>query len=394
VRFTRTKLAPVAAKLTEIRRPYLDLSIDEIKMLVAGSLPRRAHRDPSWWTAPVRPWRLYPRSWHSAKYQATPQMGDDDRVERVRFAYDASRAPNRLTSARLVGLILAVVLVAGVLVAWLLPAALVTNRGVSAVENEQIKNGVRGVLVTFTAVVAAAATLIVSMHTYRLGRESQITDRMSKAVDQLNAQERDVRVGGLLALIRIADDSERDRPSVVAILCTFVQERTTVRDEELSAQSYERPALRMAASGVAPGPPNDVMVALAGAVELAQGLDPLTVQLARAQVPGAHLSRRNLSGANLAGIRLDRAFAWEAVLDGTFLMHASLRGAWLTKASLREAYLADADMRGCDLTGADLDRTELDRANLEGATGLTTEQLSTASLEGTILPEYLLRSDG
>jgi uncharacterized protein YjbI with pentapeptide repeats len=391
--FTAVRLRALAAKLADMRRPYLDVSIEEISLLARGSIPKRARRDPSWWTAPVRPWRLYPRTWRAARYRAEPQISSSGHVESMRFSYDPYRVPDRLTSAELIALVLFAVLVAGVLVAWL-PSVLVTSRDVSAVEREGIRNDVRGVLVTFTAVAAAAATLTITIHTYRLSREGQITDRMSKAVDQLGAGRRDVRVGGLMALIRIAEDSARDRPSIIAILCTFVQERTATDAADLPDQSFERPAFRMAASGVSPGPPNDVEAALVGAIGLAQRLNPLTIQLARAQVPGAHLAGMNLSGANLAGIRLDRAFAWEAVLEGSFLMHASLRGAWLTRARLREAYLADADLRGCDLAGADLDRTELDRANLEGATGLMIEQLRTASLEGTILPDYLLRNGG
>lgn len=177
------------------------------------------------------------------------------------------------------------------------------------------QNSLRGVLTTFTAVVAAAATLLVTIHTYRLGREGQITERMTKAVGQLDAAQRDVRVGGLHALIRLGKDSARDRPSVVAILCTFVKERTLAEDRD-PEQQWDRPERRLAASGVAPGPPSDVEVALNGAIQLAQDLHPLIIQLHRAHLPGAHLFGVDLSGTNLAGITLDRAFAWQARLDG------------------------------------------------------------------------------
>ncbi|WP_243878742.1 hypothetical protein [Streptomyces sp. KS 21] len=47
-------------------------------------------------------------------------------------------------------------------------------------------------------------------------RERHITDRFSRAVDQLGSEKTDVRIGGLYALWRIADHSARDRGAVIS----------------------------------------------------------------------------------------------------------------------------------------------------------------------------------
>jgi hypothetical protein len=54
-------------------------------------------------------------------------------------------------------------------------------------------------------------------------REGQITDRFGQAVGQTGSDNLDVRIGGLYALWRVADHSERDREAVIAIMAAFVR---------------------------------------------------------------------------------------------------------------------------------------------------------------------------
>jgi hypothetical protein len=44
-----------------------------------------------------------------------------------------------------------------------------------------------------------------------------------------------VRLGGIYALQRIAQDSPRDQPTVVDVLCTFVRRRTRRSNDDLEA---------------------------------------------------------------------------------------------------------------------------------------------------------------
>jgi hypothetical protein len=61
-----------------------------------------------------------------------------------------------------------------------------------------------------------------------LTREGQITDRYTKAVEQLGNDKGQlgVTLGGIYALERIAKDSERDHPTVMEVLSAFVREES------------------------------------------------------------------------------------------------------------------------------------------------------------------------
>lgn len=68
---------------------------------------------------------------------------------------------------------------------------------------------------------------------YRLNRESheldrqgQITERFTRAIDQLGSNTLDVRLGRIYALERIAEDSPEDHPQVIEVLTAYVREHT------------------------------------------------------------------------------------------------------------------------------------------------------------------------
>ena len=53
-----------------------------------------------------------------------------------------------------------------------------------------------------------------------------MTDRYTKAIEQLGSDKLDVRIGGIYALERIARDSARDHPTVIEVLAAFVREHS------------------------------------------------------------------------------------------------------------------------------------------------------------------------
>lgn len=73
--------------------------------------------------------------------------------------------------------------------------------------------------------LAALGGLVLTARTYRLTQQGQITDRYTKAIEQLGAEKLEVRLGGIYALERIAVDSKRDHPTIVEVLSAFVRER-------------------------------------------------------------------------------------------------------------------------------------------------------------------------
>lgn len=58
----------------------------------------------------------------------------------------------------------------------------------------------------------------------KLSEQGQVTDRYTKAIDQLDDKKAlAVRLGGLYALERIAHDSPADRATIAEVLCAYVR---------------------------------------------------------------------------------------------------------------------------------------------------------------------------
>jgi hypothetical protein len=72
------------------------------------------------------------------------------------------------------------------------------------------RDAARGRLVTFGAGVFAAAALVYTARNFQLSREGQVTERYTRAIEQLGSKELDVRLGGIYALERVARDSARE----------------------------------------------------------------------------------------------------------------------------------------------------------------------------------------
>jgi hypothetical protein len=120
-----------------------------------------------------------------------------------------------------------VALAAIILAVWKLPSLLygdVTKASPDA--RLQAASGFRTAFVAGLAGLAALGSLAIATRTYRLTLQGQITDRYTKAIEQLGSDKLDVRLGGIYALERIAKDSERDHPTVVEVLSAFVREHS------------------------------------------------------------------------------------------------------------------------------------------------------------------------
>jgi hypothetical protein len=63
-----------------------------------------------------------------------------------------------------------------------------------------------------------------------VARQGQITERFTRAVEQLGGDGVTVRVGGIYALESIARDSRRDRQPIMEILASFLRQKSPVID--------------------------------------------------------------------------------------------------------------------------------------------------------------------
>jgi Pentapeptide repeats (8 copies) len=99
--------------------------------------------------------------------------------------------------------------------------------------HETALDNARGRLLTLSAGLFAAGALIftarnftVSRQTLELTEQGQVTERYTKAIEQLGSDKLDVRIGGIYALERIARDSARDHPTVMEVLAAFIREHS------------------------------------------------------------------------------------------------------------------------------------------------------------------------
>jgi hypothetical protein len=85
-------------------------------------------------------------------------------------------------------------------------------------------------------------------------REGQITERFTRAIEQLGSDKLEVRLGGIFALERIAKDSEPDRWAIADSLVAFVRRQAPWRAG--APESQDPTPLRRLMSAC-PGSPNE-----------------------------------------------------------------------------------------------------------------------------------------
>jgi hypothetical protein len=268
-------------------------------------------------------------------------------------------------------------LVGLVLLIWRVPPALyayVPDPKDRAAAEASTRTG----LIAGLAGLGALGSLAIATRTYRLTQQGQITDRYTKAIEQLGSDKLDVRLGGIYALERIAADSPRDHPTVVEVLSAFVREHGHPPSTNGSVVSVK--------------PPTDVQAVLDVLGRLPQRSGVSRGDLSAALLAFARLRRANLSGAVLIETYLPCAVLFAANLSGASLILADLSGAILEGADLSGARLDEADLSGAHLEGTDLSGAVLDGVDLRKANGLTQAQLDTArGNASTRLPDGLRR---
>ena len=252
----------------------------------------------------------------------------------------------------------------------------------------------------------------VAQESLAVSQQGQITDRF-KAIEQLGAvdasgkKKPELRLGGIYALERTANDSERDHWPIMEVLCTYVRENVPIKRENPPSkeQKPKKPTQQNQASTPPVAADIQAILTVLGRRDRKYKREDRDLDLSNTDIRGANLFKANFSGADLFGANLSRAFLREADLSGARLFGANLSGARLFGANLSEADLFGADLFGADLSGADLSEADLRGADLSGADlreidlryarNLTQEQIDAAKGDGTTqLPSNLQIPNG
>lgn len=172
-------------------------------------------------------------------------------------------------------------------------------------------------------------------------QEKQITERFSKAIEQLGSESLSVRLGGIYSLERIAKDSSKDYVTVMDILTTFVQEKSPISSE------FEKVK-------------NDIQAVLYAINQRNASQEPANL--------GFTLDFTNLREANF--LRGDfRRFGFKA---------SNLNGADLSQADFSETDLTEAKLNQANLRGTNFLKAIIRGADFREAKGLDPSQIKKA----------------
>ena len=287
-----------------------------------------------------------------------------------------------------------------VIILWQVPQWQVPTSGITAKDRFQLETEARKTLAT----IVGGAFLLVGLYfawrrikatesqvrategqlrtmeaNLEIAREGQITERFTRAIDQLGRDKPlEVRLGAIYALERIAKDSEKDHWPIMEVLTAYVREHAAwlLREENQPSQGLATPE-----PPVPPKPRVDVQAALTviGRRRRDGQREEQPLDLRQTDLRGADIRRSHLEGAFLEEGHLEGAVLWEAHLEGAFLMEAHLERAHLWKAHLQWVTLHKAHLEGAFLMKAHLEGAEFGDAHLEGA------NLEEAHLEGANL---------
>lgn len=300
-------------------------------------------------------------------------------------------------------------------------------------ENEARKTiaQILGGAAVLAGVFFTAQQLFVAQDAQRIAEEAQITERFTRATEQLGSDELEIRIGGIYAFERIARNSKEDLHPIVSILTTFIREnapRKETEEEYPSKQLYRDP------NGlVVPSVPSDIEAAVQSLISLSTesdngiGLDLPGANLegvafglvnSRANYNPTYLYKTNLQYASIIGVSMPKADFSDSNLRGATLANANLSGATFQSAKLNyariggspfgysrtldlsgasfqdaqlyEADFLDVDLNGANFRGAQLNRVILCGADLRGVKHLTQDQLNATDDGAEVrLPEGL-----
>jgi hypothetical protein len=177
----------------------------------------------------------------------------------------------------------------------------------------------------FAEIVGSTALLVGLYFTWssvEVGREGQVTERFTKAIDQLGAindkgeKQLEIRLGGIYALERIARDSEKDHWHIMEILTADLREhapwppKTAQLQKDNQLREKKPPATK---DEILPKPTPDIQAVLTvlsrrvwrfaekEALREDNYLDLADTDLREVRLSGAHLERAELQDAHLEG---------------------------------------------------------------------------------------------
>ncbi len=219
---------------------------------------------------------------------------------------------------------------------------------------------------TIVGGIAIFWNIVLSRRQLAASQEQNITERFSAAVEQLGHEQTAVRIGGIYALERIAQDSPRDHWSIMEVLAAFVRDHRSLAADKI-------PKINQPSH-------NDIQSAITvlGRRNTRRDPDRIFLYLSDSDLRGLSFSTGDYRTIRFIGSDLRKANFYGASLQNAKFWKATLTNAKFHKANLSGATLEATDLQGADLRHCNLRGTNLLNANLKNARGLTIDQIQSA----------------
>ncbi len=158
----------------------------------------------------------------------------------------------------------------------------------------------------------------------RSSEDRQITERFTRAIEQLGNSRLEVRLGGIYSLERIAKDSKKDHWTVMEVLTAFIRENARwegegAEPEDVHSGEEAIPTSSPSPSPSPPPPPSKVVTKT--------DIQAALSVICRRQWIDAESGPIDLHGTDLRGYDLTGGFLEKAHLTDTHLENAILRNA-------------------------------------------------------------------
>ena len=162
---------------------------------------------------------------------------------------------------------------------------------------------------------AIQKNLAITQKNLRVAQEGQITERFTRAVDQLGNPAMEIRLGGIYALERIANESEKDYWPIMEILTAYVRKNSSVDAIENKnvtllaidiqaneSKQKEVPETKKVALDI-----QAVLTVLGRRKKTFYDGESNRLNLSHSRLQAADLEKAHLEGANLEGANLEGA---------------------------------------------------------------------------------------
>lgn len=189
---------------------------------------------------------------------------------------------------------------------------------------------------TWRTTLTADENVKIANKNWEATRNGQITDRFTKAIEQLGASGEDKkaalpkRIGAIYALERVALDSPEYHWPVMQVLTAYARLNARWDGKRQNSDAY----------------PEDIASILT-----------VLGRRDRSHPELGHLDLRfvDMGGADLSEVHFENAYLYGAHLEGAYLFHTHLENAVLIKA-----HLEGTDLRNCAVTQQQVDSADTD----------------------------------